>query len=109
MATKTGFKQDYKGSYISKDPEARLIYSVDWATEWLPASSEITAVSHSVSPTSATTPLTIEDQGIQDGVTFVELSGGVGGEIYTVEVDITLGDLSQETRRFRIKCEERYL
>lgn len=109
MATKTGFKQDYKGSYISKDPEAQLIYSVDWASEWLPTSTAITAVTHTVTPTSATAPLTIEDQGIQGGVTYVELSGGEAGEIYTVEVDITLDDDSQETRRFRIKCEERFL
>jgi hypothetical protein len=109
MATKTGFKQDYKGSYISKDPDAQLVYSVDWASEWLPTSTTITAVSHSITPTSATSPLTIEEQGIQDGVTFVELSGGESGEIYTVEVTVTLDDDAVESRRFRIKCEERFL
>lgn len=108
--TKTGFNQDFKGSWISKDPDAQLVYSVDWATEWLPTGATISSVVHTVSPTSATTPLTIESQGVQNGgTTYVELSGGEAKEIYTIEATITLDDGSTDSRKFRIKLEERFL
>ena len=108
--TKTGFNKDFKGSWISKDPDAQLVYSVDWETEWLPTGSTIISVAHTITPTSATSPLTIESQGVQgDGVTYAELSGGEVGEIYTVEAKVTLDDDSVDSRKFRIKLEERYL
>lgn len=108
--TKTGFQKDFKGSWIAKDPDAQLVYSVDWATEWLPTGSSVSSVAHTIAPTSATDPLTIVTQGVQDGgVTYVELSGGEAGEIYTVESTVTLDDGAVESRSYRIKVEERYL
>lgn len=109
MTTSSGFRQDVKGSWIPKDPDAQLVYSLDWATEWLPQGASIVNVSHTVTPT--TTPaLSIESQGVQSGgVTYVELSGGSAGEIYIIETTVTLDDGAVDSRRFRIKCEDRYL
>jgi len=109
MTTSSGFRQDVKGSWIPKDPDAQLVYSLDWATEWLPQGASIVNVSHTITP--VTTPaLTIVSQGVQSGgVTYVELSGGSAGEIYTIETTATLDDGAVDSRRFRIKCEDRYL
>lgn len=110
MTTKTGYKQDIKGAWISKDPSAQLIYSMDWATDWLPTGDSLQSVSYTVSTTANDpTPLTIEDSGIQGGVTFVELSGGTAGEIYVVSCTITTTDSNTDTRRFKVRVEERYL
>lgn len=109
MTTSSGFRQDVKGSWIPKDPDAQLVYALDWATEWLPTGASIVNVSHTVTP--ATTPaLAIESQGVQSGgTTYVELSGGLKGEIYTIEATVTLDDGAVDSRRFRIKCEDRFL
>ena len=107
---KTGFNQDFKGSWISKDPDATLVYSVDWASEWLPTGAAISSVVHTITPTSATTPLTQVSAGIQNGgTTYIELSGGVEKEIYTIEAKVTLDDGAVDSRKFRIKLEERFL
>lgn len=111
MTIKTGYKQDVKGSWIPKDPDAQLVYSMDWATEWLATGNTITAVNYEVSTvTGDTAPLTIESSGIQSGgITYVELSGGKPGEIYTVTCTVTTSDSDVDARRFRIKVEDRYL
>jgi hypothetical protein len=108
MTIKSGFKQDVKGSWIPKDPEAQLVYSLDWATEYLPQGASIVQVEHDISP--VTDPaLDIVTEGIQQGVTYVELRSGLAGTIYTVEVTVTLDSGAVDTRRFRIKCEDRFL
>jgi hypothetical protein len=111
MTIKTGYKQDLKGSYISKDPASQLVYSLDWGTEWLATGNTITAVVYTVSTISGdATPLVIVTSGIQSGtITYVELSGGKAGEIYTVTCSVTTSDSDVDRRRFRIKCEERYV
>lgn len=109
MITNTGFKQDVVGSFIPKDPDAELVYSIDWATEWLPAGASIVSVVHSVTPVTATNPLTITAQGVQAGVCFVELAGGLLKEIYTIECTVTLDNGNTDSRRFRIKVEDRFL
>jgi hypothetical protein len=107
----SGFKQDVIGSWIEKDPSAQLVYSLDWATEWLPQGNTISQVTHAVTTTAGeATPLTIVSQGIQGaGVTYVELSGGTDGEIYTVTATVTTSDSDIDRRRFRIKVKNRFL
>jgi hypothetical protein len=111
MTIKTGYKQDVKGSWIPKDPDAQLVYAMDWGTEWLAQGNSISAVTYTVSTiTGDTTPLTIESSGIQaGGITYVELSGGKEGEIYTVTCTVTTSGADVDARRFRIKVEDRYL
>lgn len=110
MTTKTGYKQDYKGSYIPKDPDSQLIYSIDWATEWLPTGDSLASASYTVETIDGdSSPLTKESSGIQGGISYVELSGGTAGEIYTVTCTITTTDSNTDVRRFRVKVEDRYL
>lgn len=111
MTTKTGYKQDVKGSWIPKDPGATLVYSMDWGSEWLATGNTIATSSYAVSTiTGDTAPLVIVSQGIQGGnVTYVELSGGKAGELYTVTCTVTTSDSDIDKRRFRIKVEDRYL
>lgn len=108
MTIKSGFRQDVKGSWIPKDPDSQLVYSLDWATEWLPEGASIVQVQHAITP--VTDPeLDIVSEGIQGGVTYVELRSGVPGTIYTVETTVTLDSGAVDSRRFRIKCEDRFL
>jgi hypothetical protein len=53
-------------------------------------------------------PLVRESQGVQSGlISFVELSGGQVGKIYTVTAAITTVDGLTDRRSFRIKVENR--
>ena len=111
MTTQTGFRQDNLGSYIDKDPEATLVYSLDW-TNWLEPGDLIANSQMTVSTiTGDAAPVTISTQGVQinDNVTYVELSGGSTGNVYTVTNTITTANLSVDVRRFRLKVVQRYL
>jgi hypothetical protein len=49
-----------------------------------------------------------ESQGVQSGTkTYVELSGGQVGKVYTVTAEITTADGSTDRRSFRAKVENR--
>lgn len=110
MTTITGYKQDHKGSYIAKDPNAQLVYQMDWTTEWMPTGDSLASVSYTVETiTGDANPLAIESSGIQSGVAYVELSGGTANNVYTVTCNIVTNDGITDSRRFRIKCEERYI
>ena len=110
MTTITGYKQDHKGSYISKDPNAQLVYQMDWTTDWMPTGDSLASVSYDIETISGdATPLAEESSGIQDGIAYVELSGGTARNTYTVTCNIVTNDGITDSRRFRIKCEERYV
>ena len=108
MTTITGYKQDTQGTYIVKDRLATLTYSMDWS-EWLPTGASVTAVSYTLTnPTYNPTPLTIGSTGVSGGaVTFVVLSAGTAGKIYTVTAQITLDNSQTDRRSFRVKVENR--
>ena len=110
MATITGYKQDQQGAWIPKDPNARLVYSMDWS-EWLAQGQTIVTVNYTEnSRVNDTAPLVIETEGVQGGtVTYAEISGGAVGKIYTVTAEITTDDSSVDRRHFRIKVENRSL
>lgn len=108
MSTITGYKQDTQGSWIAKDPEAQLVYSMDWS-EWLSTGQTITAVNYTEnSRVNDTAPLVIESEGVQGGsLTYCELSGGAVGKVYTVTAAITTDDGAIDRRNFRVKIENR--
>jgi hypothetical protein len=111
MSTITGYKQDSQGTYIEKDPTARLIYSMDWS-EWLPQGAVITAASYSIAArvNDANPPVKHQDGITNSGtVTFVEISQGTVGKIYTVTAQITTDSGLVDRRNFRIKIENRSL
>ena len=108
--TTTGYQRDVQGHWIEKDPQAQLIYSMDW-TDWLMANDELASVVYTVTPSDGNNPhIQIVQQGLQLGyLTFVELKNGVHGETYTVAAKVTTVDGRVDTRRFRIKCKNRYV
>lgn len=108
MTTITGYRQDQQGTWIPKDTEARLTYSMDWS-QWLAAGQTITSVSYAHnSRANDADPIVIHTDGVQGGdITFVELSGGTTGKIYTITASITCDDGSQDRRSFRVKIENR--
>jgi hypothetical protein len=108
MSTITGYQQDKEGTWIAKDPEARLVYTMDW-TQWLHQGQSIIAVNYTEnSRANDANPLVILDEGVQSGVkTYAEIQGGTVNRIYTVTAAITLDDSSIDRRAFRIKIENR--
>lgn len=103
----TGFLKDVLGAYIPKDPNAVLQYGVDW-TDWLAAGDSITNATWAVE-TTGTNLITLSDDIVFDNVSAVTISDGTAGTNYTVAVTITTADEWTDTRRFRIKCENRFL
>jgi hypothetical protein len=110
MSTITGYKKDTVGSYIEKDPSARLVYSMDWS-EWLPVGDTLATASYAISTiTGDTAPIVRQSQGVSGGtVSYVELSGGTAKEIYTVTATITTVDGNTDRRAFRLKVINRFL
>ena len=108
MTTITGYKEDTEGVYIDKDRLATLTYSMDWS-EWLPTGATITAVSYSLTnPQYNPIPMTIQSSGVQGGdLTYVVLSAGTKGKIYTVTAQITLDNSQIDRRQFRVKVQDR--
>lgn len=109
MSTITGYRQDQQGSWIAKDPEAQLVYTMDWS-QWLATGQTITAVNYTEnSRVNDTAPLVIESEGITAASTktYAEISGGAVGKIYTVTAEITTDDGAVDRRSFRIKVENR--
>ena len=108
MSTITGYKQDTQGAYIMKDPEAQLVYSMDWS-EWLAQGQTITSVNYTEnSRVNDTAPLVIESEGVQGGdVTYAEISGGAVGKTYIVTAEITTDDGSIDRRAFKILVQNR--
>ena len=107
--TTTGYQKDVQGHWIEKDPEAKLIYSMDWS-DWLLTNDSITSVQYTVTPSAGANDIDIEDSGAQLGyLTYCELSKGVHGETYTVAAKVTTVDGRIDTRRFRIKCKNRFV
>lgn len=92
-----------------KDPEAKLVYSMDWS-EWLADGQNIVSVSYTEnSRVNDTAPMVILDQGVisQGSVTYAEISGGAVGKTYIVTADITTDEGSRDRRAFKILVQNR--
>jgi len=104
---KTGFMKDVQGIYVIKDPLAELVYTFDWS-EWLPQGATISNVTYTLQVrANDPAPLVRQSQGIQGTKTFVELSGGQVGKVYTVTAQLTTSDGSIDRRNFRVQIENR--
>ena len=107
MSTITGYKRDTVGSWIAKDPQAQLVYSMEW-NQWLATGQSLAGVTYTVSTISGdSAPLTKVSSGISGTQTYCELSGGTAGELYTVTASITTDDGSLDRRSFRVKVDNR--
>lgn len=107
MATITGFLADNEGTYIDKDLEASLVYTMDWS-QWLPAGETISTSTWSLETiTGDTDPLVNESYNHTDSSSLIEISGGTIGKIYKVYNTITTTSGYQDRRYFRIKVKAR--
>lgn len=107
MATLTGFLQDNEGSYIDKDTEAILDYTVDWIN-WLPTGETISASSWSVEAiTGDLDPLTSTGPTFTSTKAIVTLRNGTAGKIYKVYNQITTNSGKVDRRYFRVKVKTR--
>lgn len=107
MAITQGFVQTIQGLQISKDPEARLTYTLDWA-QWLPEGDALsTATWTVVTRANDPDPLVTVSNGIQGTKTYIELDEGQVGKSYTVYCKITTVDGLEDRRFFKVKVENR--
>jgi hypothetical protein len=109
MATLTGFVKDNEGSFIDKDPGAKLNYTIDW-TDWMPTSGTITTSTWALQTiTGDAAPLVNHATSIDTYKTSVTISGGTAGKIYKVTNTITLGTGLIDKRYFRLNVKARTL
>lgn len=102
-----GFEQINQVLWISKDPEAQLFYTFDWA-DWLNAGDAIdTAVYTITARVNDPDPLVKLSNGIQGSKTYIELGAGQSGKSYTVSVKVTTTDGLIDSRYFKVKVEPR--
>jgi hypothetical protein len=104
----TGFLKDHIGTYIVKDATAELQYGMDWK-EWLELGDEIVTTSWAVETTGTSIALVANSGGQLDSVALVTITGGTVGEIYTVRNTIETEQGYIDSRRFRIKVENRFV
>ena len=116
--TQTGIKRDVQGVYIVKDPGAQIVYTVDWST-WLSTGDFLSnsvftvesVTANEDTDTSNIANLTINSTGITNTNTYsyVEVSGGTAGHVYTIKNTIHTNNSITDVRRFRVKVDKRYL
>lgn len=107
MAVRSGFEQTIQGLTIKKDTEAQLIYTFDWS-EWLPTGDSIASSLYTITArANDPDPLEIESQGVDGSNTYVELSNGQEGKVYTVTCKVTTTNGLIDRRNFRVKVEAR--
>lgn len=87
---------------FTKDPNAVLDYSFDWATEWLVAGETISSHVMTVG-----TGLTKDSDSENGGIVTVWLSGGTAGVNYPVACKIVTSAGRTDERTILIECMER--
>lgn len=103
----TGFVQTIQGLTIVKDTEAQLFYTFDWS-EWLPTGDSLATVAYTITArANDPDPLIKESEGISGDTTYIELSNGQEGKVYTVTCKITTTEGLIDRRNFRCKVQAR--
>jgi hypothetical protein len=106
-SARSGFTQTIQGLTIVKDTEAQLIYTFDWS-QWLADGDTLSETVYTVSArANDPDPLIIETQGVQGDLTYVELSNGQEGKVYTVTCKVTTANELIDRRNFRVKVQAR--
>ena len=110
--TQTGFKKDVTGTYIVKDPDAQIAYTIDWS-QWLATSDTIVSSSWTISTVTGdgANVLVKSSDGIVtlDTHTFIEVNKGTSGNTYVVKNTVITDGGTTDVRRFRIRVLDRYL
>jgi hypothetical protein len=107
MAITQGFIQTIQGLQISKDPEAKLTYTLDWA-QWLDQGDSLsTATWTVVTRANDPTPLIKISNGIQGTKTYIQLDNGQEGKSYTIFCKVVTSNGLEDRRFFKVKVEAR--
>lgn len=88
-------------SIFSKDPDAVLDYSFDWAT-WLDGAEAISSYT-----IDADSGITVDSDAESSGVVTVWLSGGTAGITYAVRCEIVTDDSRTDERTLFVKVKQR--
>jgi len=91
--------------YYLKDPQSRLDYHIDWAAEYLGQQS--LAVSEWYVSPDEDGGLAIAENGHDAARSFVIITGGIAGQIYTLTNRVTLDNLLIDERTITIRVEAR--
>jgi hypothetical protein len=107
MAITQGFIQTIQGLQISKDPEAKLVYTLDWV-DWLEQGDSLSTATFTIQArANDPDPLVKISDGIQGTKTYIELDEGQVGKSYTVFCKITTVNNLEDRRFFKVKVENR--
>lgn len=109
MTQLTGFRSDRKGSFIEKDADAYLDYSVDWS-DWMNEGDSIASSSFTIeSIPDDPNPITTNQNTFSSGtnIATVWLAGGTAGNHYRITNTITTVNGLTDERFFRIFVKER--
>ena len=100
---RSGFVQTLQGLTIEKDSEAQLTYTFDWV-DWLPQGDSLATAEYEITArANDPDPLVKVSEGIDGTRTYVELSDGQLGKVYTVTCKITTADGLIDRRNFRVR------
>lgn len=91
--------------YYLKDPQSRLDYHMDWATQYLGQQS-LASSAWQIAPQEAG-GLDIAESGHDAARSFVIITGGVAGHIYTLTNRVTLNSGIADERTITIRVEAR--
>ena len=105
MTQLTGFRTDREGSYIVKDPQARLDFSIDWGP-WMSSGDTIVTSTWTVETVTGDGVNNLDNyQNVIDtanSVTTVYLQKGVAGHNYRVTNTIVTANALTDERYFRV-------
>ncbi len=95
------------GATISKDPDAELVYAVDWG-RYLPDETEIASSTWLITEGDETPP-TQSSAAIDGTRTRVRIEGGTAGQTYRITNRITFGSspVQKDDRSFFLRIRER--
>ena len=92
-------------TFLLKDPDAILDYSVDWGAEYL-GGDQLATSEWSVDPVEAG-GVTVEASEFDAAISTVKAGGGVPGRIYRLVNQVVLGSGRVDTRSIVLRVEKR--
>lgn len=110
MTQQTGFRTDRFGSYIEKDPQARLDFSLDWS-DWMDSGDSISTSTWTVEAISGDGGQALDNyqdsRDVVNHITTVWLQRGVAGNNYRVTNRIVTANGLTDERFFRVFVKDR--
>ena len=114
MADLTGALNDNKGLYFIKDPDANLVYGINW-TNYLASGDSISSKDVTIEtitgdssplafPTNEGTDVTVSGKQVN-----IRLNAGTVGNEYNVDCKIVTANGDTDSRRFRIIVKRKHL